>query len=204
MTSNRLQVLSSVVFYIVISAISGCARSPQAAAAPPRPLPDFAATVVGERGAAPFSRADLLGRTWVVDFVYTRCQGPCPTLSANMSRLQKSLPDSVGLLSFTVDPDHDAPAVLARYARRFGADSRRWLFATGDKAALMKLYRDGFLIPVAESAAAAPGQNIAHTTTFVLLDRRARVLGYYDGEDASDLARLSAAAAALSSGRASR
>lgn len=185
--------LLSVVFYMLVFVVSGCAKAPPAA----RALPDFAATSVAGDATSALNRGALSGRVWIVDFVYTTCAGPCPLLSAHMESLQKRLPASVGLLSFTVDPDHDSPAVLARYARRFHADPRRWLFATGGKAALMTLYRDGFLIPVVESAAAAPGQNVAHTTKFVLLDRRARIVGYYDGDDPAALDRLAADAERL-------
>ena len=118
-------------------------------------------------------------------------------LTANMAGLQKRLPKSVGLLSFTVDPDHDGPEALTEYARKFGADPQRWFFVDGDKAALTKLFRDGFQIAVAESAAAEPGQNVAHTTKFVLLDGEGRIRGYYDGDDAASLDRLSADARRL-------
>jgi cytochrome oxidase Cu insertion factor (SCO1/SenC/PrrC family) len=187
-------VFLSVVLYMAVMLASACAKPPE----PLRALPDFALTAVTVDGAAPLDRRALASRrVWVVDFVYTTCAGPCPMLSANMAELQKRLPASVGLLSFTVDPDHDSPRVLAAYARRFGADPRRWLFVDGDKPALMRLFRDGFLIPVAESAAAQPGQNVAHTTKFVLLDGQARVRGYYDGDDPASLDRLAADAARL-------
>jgi protein SCO1/2 len=118
-------------------------------------------------------------------------------LTANMVGLQKRLPHSVGLLSFTVDPDHDSPEVLSVYARKFGADPQRWLFVDGDKDSLAHLFRDGFQIAVAENPAAEPGQNVAHTTKFVLIDGEGRIRGYYDGDDAASLDRLAADARRL-------
>ncbi len=58
-----------------------------------------------------------------------------------MAGLQKSLPSAIRLVSFTVDPDTDSPETLQEYARRYGADPRRWRFATGDKAGLYRLLR---------------------------------------------------------------
>ena len=42
----------------------------------------------------------------------------------------------MALLSVTVDPDYDTPAVLNEYARRWSADARTWRFLTGDVAGL--------------------------------------------------------------------
>lgn len=183
----------SVVFSMVAFIISGCAKAPP----PIRALPDFALTAVTVDGTSPLDLAALRGRAWVADFVYTRCAGPCPMLSANMAGLQKRLPASIGLLSFTVDPDHDSPEVLTEYARRFGADPRRWFFVTGEKDALVRLFREGFLISAVADPRAAPGQNVAHTTEFVLIDARGRIRGYYHGDDPAALDRLAADALRL-------
>ncbi len=183
----------SVVFYIASVLLSGCAKAPPAL----RALPEFALTAVTVDGTSPLDLRALRGRAWVVDFVYTRCAGPCPMLTANMAGLQKRLPKSVGLLSFTVDPDHDSPEVLTLYARNFKADPQRWFFVTGDKPELVKLFRDGFQIAVAESASAPVGQNVAHTTKFVLLDGEGRIRGYYDGDDRASLDKLAADASRL-------
>lgn len=188
------RVLDSVIFCIVISLISACRPAPP----PQRELPDFALSATSSDGKArPLRRASLLGRVWVADFVFTRCTGPCPILSARMARAQDRLPASVGLISFSVDPDHDTPSVLAAYAARYGADPARWLFVTGPKAEITRLVKDGFLLPVAENAAARPGERVAHSSRFVLIDAQARVRGWYDGEDEAALARLERDAAAL-------
>ncbi len=183
----------SVVLYIATFVISGCARVP----APIRALPDFSLTAVTVDGTSPLDLRALRGRAWIVDFVYTRCAGPCPMLTANMAGLQKRLPRSIGLLSFTVDPDHDSPEVLSVYARDFKADPQRWFFVTGEKPELVKLFRDGFQIPVVESASAPVGQNVAHTTKFVLLDGEGRIRAYYDGDDRDSLDKLAADASRL-------
>ena len=52
------------------------------------PVPDFTLT---ERSGKKVSRDDLKGKVWVASFVFTRCTGPCPQVTATMARLQKEL-----------------------------------------------------------------------------------------------------------------
>ena len=81
--------------------------------------------------------SDFRGKVVAIDFIYTRCPLPdvCPRLSASFATLQKRFAGrDLVLLSITVDPEYDTPAVLAEYARRWGADSRGWRFLTGDVA----------------------------------------------------------------------
>ena len=50
------------------------------------------------------------------------------------------------LVSFTVDPAHDTPAVLAEYGKHFGAKPGVWFFLTGPEDALHHLSRDVFML----------------------------------------------------------
>src|SRR2546428_2879809 len=61
--------------------------------------------------------ADLGGRVWVADIIFTRCPGACAKMTREMSELQVALPagDSVSLVSLTADPGFDTPDVLKRY-----------------------------------------------------------------------------------------
>lgn len=76
------------------------------------------------------------GKIVIMDFIYTRCVGPCPILSSTFARLQARLGDRLGkdvfLLSFSVDPAYDTPARLKEYAGRFHARPG-WLFLTGSR-----------------------------------------------------------------------
>jgi cytochrome oxidase Cu insertion factor (SCO1/SenC/PrrC family) len=114
-------------------------------------LPDFALT--DQRGR-PVHRADLQGNVWVASFMYTGCADECPVMTAEMARLQSDLaaiPD-VRLVSISVDPDRDTPAILSQYAARFDADPDRWLFLTGDKRAIFRLAREGFRLGIVDPA----------------------------------------------------
>ena len=92
-------------------------------------VPDFSLT---DQAGRVVRLGDFAGRVVAVDFIYTRCPLPdvCPRLSANFAYLAKRVPE-VQLLSVTIDPQFDTPAVLAEYGRRYGSDGERWRFLTG-------------------------------------------------------------------------
>jgi protein SCO1/2 len=101
--------------------------------------PAFA--LVDQQGR-PFGSADPAGRAAVLSFVYTHCTDTCPLLTATMAQVQERLRaegllgSKVQLVSVTVDPRRDTPAVLAEYAGRFRADPDAWRFLSGEPAAI--------------------------------------------------------------------
>lgn len=72
-----------------------------------------------------------------INFMYTNCEGTCPTTTHNLVRVQKLLKDRVGrdlfMYSITLDPVHDSPEALARYARRHGVGPG-WVFLRAEPA----------------------------------------------------------------------
>lgn len=106
----------------------------------PLPAPDFALT---DQDGQAVQLSSLRGKVVVLDFIYTRCPGPCPLLSRKFAHLQKQLgnglAEKVILLSITIDPQHDTPAVLQEYARRYQADTAGWKFLTGSTADIMNV-----------------------------------------------------------------
>jgi cytochrome oxidase Cu insertion factor (SCO1/SenC/PrrC family) len=129
--------------------------------------------------AQPFGSAQLTGRIWIADFIFTSCPGPCPIISSRMSELQKPLEKTdIHLVSFTVDPQKDTPEVLRGYAEKLHAQPKRWDFLTGSRAAIYALARDGFKLAVSDGSDEA-GMPV-HSTRVVLVDRRGTIRGYYD------------------------
>jgi protein SCO1/2 len=95
-------------------------------------------TLVDQEGREVRFYSDLVhGKIVVMDFIYTRCVGPCPILSSTFAKLQARLGDRLGkdvfLLSFSVDPGYDTPERLKEYADRFRARPG-WSFLTGSRA----------------------------------------------------------------------
>ena len=187
----------SIVPIVPIVALLALALSVLTACRPGRPappplstLPDF--TLV-ERDGSTVRRTDLLGAPWVADFVFTRCIAYCPRLTARMKELRARLPAEIRTVSFSVDPEHDTPAVLTEYARQWQIEGKSWLFLTGERAAVWSLVRKGFLLAVEEdpsstgSNSAAP---IVHSNRFVLVDSRGRMRSAVEAFDADAIERL--------------
>jgi protein SCO1 len=146
-------------------------------------VPPFALT---ERSGKTITNHDLAGKIWVADFIYTTCPGPCPLITAGMAKLQDAVAHDpqVQLVSFTVDPETDTPAVLSKYADQFGADPNRWWFLTGLEKPLYDLIQHGFLQPVEDNSGKPPedGQfKVTHSIYLVLIDGDGTLRGFYDG-----------------------
>jgi protein SCO1/2 len=148
------------------------------------PLPEFALI---DSDAQPFGRADLAGRVWLADFIFTRCAGVCPALTSRLfeiqRRLQEALPPEdmalVRLVSFSVDPARDDPATLAAYAKNARALEGVWKFVTGGPGEVARLGREGFKLSSASGGEAS--EEILHSSKIVLVDGRGYVRAYYDG-----------------------
>lgn len=149
-------------------------------------VPSFELT---NQDGARFGSANLRGKIWIADFIYSTCPGPCPMISTRMGELQKPLRQTdVQLVSFTVDPDKDTPAVLKTYADKLNADASRWNFLTGPKSAIYRLTRDGFKLAVADRGDS--GSEPVHSTRVVLVDRHGMIRGYYDATEADAVTKL--------------
>jgi protein SCO1/2 len=136
-----------------------------------------------------FGAAQLSGKIWIADFIYTTCPGPCPMISSRMSELQTPLGKTdVHLVSFSVDPEKDTPAVLRGYAEKLQAEPGRWDFLTGPKSEIYKLSHDGFKLAVSD------GSDVlglpVHSTRMVLVDRHGQIRGYYDATEPEAITKL--------------
>ena len=137
-----------------------------------------------EASGQPLGSAELRGRVWVAGFILTRCSGQCPIITHNMQQLQKLLParDDVRLVSVSVDPDYDKPAVLAAYAATNQIDRANWLLLTGPRAVMEQVVRDAFKLTV-DATSGTEEEPVTHSAKLVLVDRLGQIRGYYDGND---------------------
>lgn len=131
----------------------------------------------------PFDSSQLQGKTWIASFVFTRCTGPCPQVTATMARLQKELEDipDLVLVTFTVDPSRDTPDELRRYAENYRAKPDRWVFLTGAEESIHQLMTKKFLLGVKRADNPKPGQEFDHATRLVLVDSSGSIVGYFPG-----------------------
>jgi protein SCO1/2 len=144
-------------------------------------IPDF--QIVDQDGR-PFDRAAMAGKVWVVGFMFTSCPSICPKISRAMLDLQHKFDAfeiDAHLLSVSVDPETDEPAVLKRYAEGLGVDPARWRFVTGSRPAMEALVVGGFKQAMDKQAPAdgATMYDIAHTSKLVLVDAEGGVRGFY-------------------------
>ena len=188
--SRPLLVLAPIAGAVVVGMVFTVLRTARAHVVPPT-YGEVPAFVLIDQDGQPVSTDTLRGSVWVADFIFTRCAGQCPLMSAQMARLARALRHhrSVKLVSFTVDPEWDTPPVLADYAKSYGASGDQWSFVTGDPQELFQLCQDGFRLAVAEGGGTTE-EPITHSVRWVLVDPTGQIRGYYDATDATQLARL--------------
>jgi protein SCO1/2 len=131
------------------------------------------------------SRADLDGKVWVADFIFTTCTMACPVLTGNMNLVHKEFQnnDNVRIVSISVYPEYDTPEVLKKYASQYDANTNRWHFLTGPEENVQDVIKNGFKMGDYEDI-------IFHSEKFALVDQKGRLRGYYSGMQTEDVARL--------------
>lgn len=186
--------------------------------------PDFALT---DHQGSPFSSAELNGTVWVASFIYTSCPDVCPLITARVAQLRDALAAEgvlgtrVRLVSFSVDPERDTPAVLRGYAENYGgAEPGRWAFLTGLPGVMREVVTKGFRLaaqtapadhppaqgevapaPSRHAGPAASGEDtsrrqpylVLHSPRLVLVDGAGRVRGTYPATEAESMAKLTRA-----------
>jgi protein SCO1/2 len=178
------------ILFVFILVAAAYRLGMQAAGTGPAPglrrINDVPPFILTERSGRTITNQDLRGKIWVADFIFTTCPGPCPLITAGMAKVQDAVAHDpqVQLVTFTVDPLDDTPAVLAAYANKFGADPSRWWFLTGPEKPLDDLIENGFYQAVQDNRGhpLEPGQFlVTHSTRLVLVDADGIVRGFYDG-----------------------
>src|SRR5690606_38750968 len=104
-----------------------------------------------------------------------------PKLSTTLGMIQEKMKGSpdFGILSHTIDPEHDTPAVLKAYAQEQNADSSVWTFVTGDKSEIYEICEYSYMA-YAKPDAQEPGGFI-HSGFLILIDKNKHIRGVYDG-----------------------
>lgn len=148
-------------------------------------VPDFSLT---NQSGRVVTREELLGQVWVADIIFSRCAGPCPGMTQRMAALQAAVSagSPVRFVTLTADPDHDTPAVLDAYARRYLAAPGRWHFLTGTKKQIVDLAVGGLkftAIPKDELQRTDPNDLFIHATIFVVVDKKGRVRAVIESDD---------------------
>ena len=133
---------------------------------------------------------DFDGFYYVTDFFFTTCPTICPSMSAQMQRVQKKYMDDEDfkILSHTVQPEVDSVPVLKEYANLYEANPNKWIFVTGSKKVIYDLARKSYFAAVTEGDGGP--NDFIHTENFVLVDKDKRIRGFYDGTSAESVDKL--------------
>lgn len=141
------------------------------------------------------SRDSLKGHRWLANFIFTRCAGPCPLMTRDISELQRQVGKSNAdfrFVTFSVDPVYDTVEVLRKYAETFQADHARWKFVTGNEEAIHDLIRRGFTQYVQPNLGdlRKPGFEVAHSNRAVLVNENGIPVGSFVMTIPGDVAKL--------------
>jgi protein SCO1 len=120
------------------------------------------------------------GTVTLASFIYTRCDSICLTLGSSFQQLQRTIDtqqlDGVRLLSISFDPAYDSAARLQQYASRWGADPRRWRFATvPDQRELQQLLRAFKVVVIADGLG-----GYEHNAALMVIDQHGRLVHIFD------------------------
>ncbi|MFA5574690.1 MAG: SCO family protein [Brumimicrobium sp.] len=134
---------------------------------------------------------DVKGNVFVAEYFFTTCRSICPIMNQEMRRVQERFKgnDEVKILSFTVDPEVDDVPTMKAYAEDHEAIDGQWEFLTGDKEELYSLARKSFFVlkPAEAQNLGDAGSDFIHTNNFVLVDKKLRIRGYYDGTNTEEV-----------------
>lgn len=135
-------------------------------------VPDF--KFVNQDGDT-ITNTDYLGKVYVVEFFFTTCPSICPIMSENLVDIQNKLKgnENFGIVSITIDPEHDTPRVLKEYAEEHKVTNPNWNFLTGDRKVIYDMANIGFGI-FADEDETVPG-GFAHSGLFALIDKEGYV-----------------------------
>lgn len=172
---------------LLFVALAGCGSDEE-------PLPELVPIsnfTLTDQDGEDYGTAQLAGKVWIADLIFTSCPSICPLMSTQMANLHRRLdhPD-VRFVSISVDPEVDRPAVLREYAERYGADTSRWHFLTGTVEDVNRVVHLSFRLPMGEHMDREDGRyDILHTGRFLLIDRHGVMRGLYE-TDRENLERL--------------
>jgi protein SCO1/2 len=160
--------------------------TPPVGASEPQPGSEVPDVKLVNQDGRPLSPKQFRGRALVVTFIYTRCPMPdqCPLLSANFAQLNSAILADEGLrkrahlLSVTLDPEYDKPAVLKAYGKTYaGGKFDNWDFATGEPDEVRRLAESFGLMYKAD------GDQVIHSLRTAVITPEGKLFKVYRGNE---------------------
>lgn len=136
------------------------------------------------------SGVTVKNKIYVANFFFATCQSICPEMSTNLTDVQKAFmeDDSLLILSHSVNPLHDTVEVLMNYANTYSAIKNKWHLLTGDKKQIYDLAKTSYLVNALEADGTPEG--FLHSELLLLIDKKGRLRGMYDGTNKAEVQTL--------------
>ena len=134
---------------------------------------------------------DFRGKIYIADFFFTTCPSICPILAKNMRSIQETykVDKDILLLSHSVMPWVDTVEKIKKYALDKKVIDTKWHLVTGDRKAIYKIARTSYFADE-DFKKTKDESEFIHTENFVLVDKKGRIRGVYNGTLALDIRRL--------------
>ena len=133
---------------------------------------------------------DVKNHIYVTNFFFAKCQGICPAMNKQLSRVYEKYRGNkeILFLSHSVKPDDDSVPALAEYAKLYNANPSQWWFLTGDKKQIYDLARYSYMASLSEGNGGP--DDFVHTQMLTLVDKDKHLRGFYDGLDTAEVNKL--------------
>jgi protein SCO1 len=150
---------------------------------------DIRALTLVDQDGKPTSLRAFEGRAVVLHFIFTHCVAACHFQVKSLRTVREALPADtrarVQFVSVSIDPEHDTPETLRRYAQANGIVDADWRFATASSEVIDQLTQS-----LGVKRQLLPDGQIDHTLAVFLFDGSGRLLQRYIGPvDTARLAR---------------
>ncbi len=128
------------------------------------------------------SQSNIEGKIHVANFIFTKCGVICPMITKNLKIVSDSLQadEDLVFLSFSVTPWIDSPAVLKDYKSGHDIKNSNWHFLTGPTSEIYSLSRKSYFAEE-DIGFAKDSTDFLHTEHFILVDKKKRIRGIYNG-----------------------
>ena len=143
-----------------------------------------------DQDSTEITRATVEGKVYVADFFFTSCRTICPKMKVQMKRVYDAIEEmeDVVILSHSIDPEYDNVSRLKKFSSRIGVRTDKWHFLTGNKDSILRLAQTGYFASAMEDKNEPDGY--IHSGAFLLVDRKGRLRGKYDGTVPEETDRL--------------
>ena len=118
---------------------------------------------------------DYSNKVYVLEFFFATCPSICPKMNKNLIEVQNQFfgNPNFGIVSITIDPEHDTAEVLKAHAELLGVKSSNWHFLTGDNKYIYDLANKGFNLYAGENSKVNGG--FEHSGFFALIDKKGNI-----------------------------